>query len=275
MFAPVYRQATLTSLISRMSAARRPTGGEVVNPYDDVLDAFRTYMADDNDGRGVVLIGHSQGSGMLTRLIAEEIDPNADVREQLGRRLHRRLVGRRARGRRRSAARSRTSRSARADDQTGCVVSWASFRVHRAAARRARFFGRPRSDGEGVAGVRQPGGARRRLRRAAQLLPGRPATRSILDSLGTDAQGPGWLDPPAEITTPFVSAPGLVSGECVSDRRLQRALGHREPRPAGPRVDDITGDLAGGGASTSSTSTSSWATSSTSVGSQAEAYAGN
>ena len=44
-----------------------------------MLDAFRTYMAQDNDGRGVVLVGHSQGTGMLAQLIAEEIDPNEDV----------------------------------------------------------------------------------------------------------------------------------------------------------------------------------------------------
>lgn len=81
VFAPVYRQATLTALVGRISGS----GGsdDEGDPYADVLDSFRTYMAQDNQGRGVVLIGHSQGSSLLTKLIAEEIDPNADVREIL------------------------------------------------------------------------------------------------------------------------------------------------------------------------------------------------
>ena len=42
--------------------------------YDDVLDAWNYYLQHDNNGRGVVLIGHSQGSGVLTQLIRNEID---------------------------------------------------------------------------------------------------------------------------------------------------------------------------------------------------------
>jgi hypothetical protein len=36
-----------------------------------VLDAWQTYVSEHNDGRGVVLIGHSQGTDYLKRLIAE------------------------------------------------------------------------------------------------------------------------------------------------------------------------------------------------------------
>ena len=42
--------------------------------YDDVRDAWRYYLEHDNRGRGVVLIGHSQGSFILTELIRREID---------------------------------------------------------------------------------------------------------------------------------------------------------------------------------------------------------
>ena len=42
--------------------------------YDDVRDAWRHYLEHDNRGRGVVLIGHSQGSFILTELIRQEID---------------------------------------------------------------------------------------------------------------------------------------------------------------------------------------------------------
>jgi len=42
--------------------------------YNDVVDAWNYYLQHDNNGRGVVLIGHSQGSGVLTQLIRNEID---------------------------------------------------------------------------------------------------------------------------------------------------------------------------------------------------------
>src|SRR5262249_20604712 len=42
--------------------------------YDDVRDAWKYYLDHDNKGRGFVLIGHSQGSYILTELIRQEID---------------------------------------------------------------------------------------------------------------------------------------------------------------------------------------------------------
>ena len=37
--------------------------------YQDVRSAFFDYLAHDNDGRGIVFIGHSQGAGVLRRLL--------------------------------------------------------------------------------------------------------------------------------------------------------------------------------------------------------------
>ena len=42
--------------------------------YDDVRDAWNYYLQHDNHGRGVVLIGHSQGAYVLAALLAQEID---------------------------------------------------------------------------------------------------------------------------------------------------------------------------------------------------------
>ena len=36
------------------------------------------YLAHENKGRGVVIVGHSQGSGQITRLIAAKIDGKPD-----------------------------------------------------------------------------------------------------------------------------------------------------------------------------------------------------
>lgn len=70
-FAPLYRQVTERALPDLFGARN---GVTIDVPYADVLAAWRAYLARDNGGRGVVLIGHSQGSRLLARLIAEEID---------------------------------------------------------------------------------------------------------------------------------------------------------------------------------------------------------
>lgn len=78
MFAPVYRQATIASLV-----AGAVTEEVRATAYGDVLGAWRDYLAHDNMGRGVVLIGHSQGTLMLKRLIHDEIDPDRAQRRLL------------------------------------------------------------------------------------------------------------------------------------------------------------------------------------------------
>jgi hypothetical protein len=79
IFAPMYRQVTLAGLLTPASV----TAKMHTSSYIDVRDAWRDYLKHDNKGRGVVLIGHSQGSFLLRRLVAEEIDGNAKVRRQL------------------------------------------------------------------------------------------------------------------------------------------------------------------------------------------------
>src|SRR5262249_38523795 len=71
-FAPIYRQITLTAL--RALIGGNPIPMDRALAYNDVLDAWNYYLEHDNQGRGVVLIGHSQGSAVLTQLIKSEID---------------------------------------------------------------------------------------------------------------------------------------------------------------------------------------------------------
>ena len=68
------RQITLVGLrkVPRQPG-RFPAWGEGVQ-YDDVRDAWNYYLKNDNKGRGVVLVGHSQGSFILIDLIKHEID---------------------------------------------------------------------------------------------------------------------------------------------------------------------------------------------------------
>jgi DUF3089 family protein len=77
VFAPIYRQLTLTTIGGQTSNA------DAGIAYGDVRDAWLTYLRDFNHGRGVVLIGHSQGAFVLRKLLASEIDPKPAVRKRL------------------------------------------------------------------------------------------------------------------------------------------------------------------------------------------------
>ncbi len=77
VFAPMYRQVTVSSITSPGAAADPQLA------YNDVRQAWDTYLRDFNHGRGVVLIGHSQGSFVLRQLISSEIDPHPAMRRLL------------------------------------------------------------------------------------------------------------------------------------------------------------------------------------------------
>jgi hypothetical protein len=79
VFAPMYPQLTLRAI-------DEPGGITLeaeTKAYLGVLDAWQEYLGKYNKGRGVVLIGHSQGAALLIQLIKEQIDPNPSVRQQL------------------------------------------------------------------------------------------------------------------------------------------------------------------------------------------------
>jgi hypothetical protein len=75
VFAPMYRQYTLQALTQRPAG---PPQRSFVGPaaYADIVQAWRTYLRKYNHGRGVVIIGHSQGTLVLRQVIAKEIDRN-------------------------------------------------------------------------------------------------------------------------------------------------------------------------------------------------------
>lgn len=81
LFAPVYRQMTLT--VGVPAALVDPQLPQATYAYSDVLAAWNDYVAHDNNGRGVILIGHSQGTAMLRKLIREQIDTNPELRSRM------------------------------------------------------------------------------------------------------------------------------------------------------------------------------------------------
>jgi hypothetical protein len=72
VFAPIYRQVTSYGL-------NHPSSGGTQSdlPMLDVQAAWNYYLKNDNKGRGVVIIGHSQGTILLQRLMAGSIDGTA------------------------------------------------------------------------------------------------------------------------------------------------------------------------------------------------------
>src|SRR5947199_1364228 len=52
-----------------------------------------------------------------------------------------------------------------------------------------------------------------------------------------------WVAPPQPIATPFVSLPGLLTAECVSNEKGSYLAVTVHGDPADPRVDDIVGDI--------------------------------
>ena len=78
VYAPMYPQLTIAAL-NRGEFTREG----VEEAFFGVASAFQEYLEQDNHGRGFVLIGHSQGSGMLSLLIKTFIDSNPALRSKL------------------------------------------------------------------------------------------------------------------------------------------------------------------------------------------------
>ena len=122
LFVPVYRQATTRALTSG-----KFFDAQVQALADgDVRSAWHEYLNEDNDGRGVVLIGHSQGAMTLARLIAAEVEQTPAVRA--------RLVSAVLLGGNVSTAPGqdtggtfRSLPACRAAGQTGCVVAYSTY----------------------------------------------------------------------------------------------------------------------------------------------------
>jgi hypothetical protein len=78
MYAPFYRQVGLAGG-TPVAGADRTLG------VQDVRDAFAYYLEHWNAGRKFVLLGHSQGTAMLTLMMQMDVDPDehADVRARM------------------------------------------------------------------------------------------------------------------------------------------------------------------------------------------------
>lgn len=81
VWAPMYRQRTVHDLFDLAHSA--PASPQNLLALASLRAAWRDYLAHDNDGRPIVLIGHSQGASMLIRLIRADIDPDPALRKRI------------------------------------------------------------------------------------------------------------------------------------------------------------------------------------------------
>jgi hypothetical protein len=225
-YAPMYRQATLAALRAVMRGQANPSDEALA--YGDARDAWNDYLARDNQGRGVVLIGHSQGSIILLKLLKAEVD---------GKPAQKRMVSALVLGWNTPVDPvARTYGSiplCAAAGQTGCIVAYTSFRAD-APPTPASVFGHVAEAGKADACVNPAA-----LGGGSALLHSYFGARSIAPN---NPQPRIWAKG-RTIDTPFVAVPGLVSGECVTQNGLTYLAITVHGDPADPRVDDIPGDL--------------------------------
>jgi hypothetical protein len=235
-FAPLYRQFTLTALVARMSG--KPLASDGVDPklgYNDVVDAWNYYLAHHNHGRGVVLIGHSQGSGVLTQLIKNEIE---------GKPVQKKLVSAILMGTRLQVPAGKDVGGdfasvplCHAASQVGCAIAYASFRASAPPAATS-LFGKSAGPGMEAACVNP-----------AALAGGSGAAQAYFGARGAIVDASSQVDwiKGKTIGTPFVSAPGLLTAECKKNDDASYLAIAVHGEPASARTADIPGDVVVGG----------------------------
>jgi hypothetical protein len=192
--------------------------------YNDVRDAWNYYLQHDNQGRGVVLIGHSQGSFVLMELIRNEID---------GKPVQSKLLMAILAGTTLPVPKGADVGGGfqhvpvcRSNTQTGCVIAYASYRATSPPPADSLF-------GRVVNPAMQAACAN------AAALGGGSAELHSYFATGTRR----WVDGDARIDTPFVSVPGLVTAQCASKDGANYLEITVHGDPADPRADDIGGDM--------------------------------
>ena len=234
-FAPLYRQITLRGLLSSMGGG----GGFKLDAglgYDDVRDAWKYYLEHDNQGRGFILIGHSQGSFVLAQLIRQEID---------GKPIQSRMISAMLMGVTIAVPKGKDVGGSfqhvplcHSASQTGCVITFATYRSNVPPPAQTLFGKVP--DPSMVAACTNP----------AALEGGSGELHAYLSADGRTITTPIPVKPwtsKAPIYTPWVSVPGLLTSRCATNDAATYLELTVHGDPADARVDDITGDISANG----------------------------
>jgi hypothetical protein len=233
-FAPVWRSRTATAMRAARTGKLLPTDNEL--PYLDIRAAFRHYLAHDNHGRGFVLIGHSQGSAYLVRLLREEID---------GKPVQKQLVSAMPIG---IAVLVPAGKDVggdfqhiplcRAVGQTGCVISYSSYRADSPPPKDSAF-GRTGAAGMEIACTNP----------AALSGDGEALRPYFATQSGLVPNYEKWEALPGRpVPTRYQTVPGLVTARCAKtdDGGTYLAISIH-PDTSDPRADNVPGDVLGAG----------------------------
>ena len=231
MFAPTYRSVTLAGLFNPAMPGDRTQAW--LTPFEDIKDAWNHYLANDNQGRGVILLAHSQGTGQLVRLLKEVIDPSEEQRSILISAIM--LGGAVAvpEGEDIGAAMQNIP-LCRTNEQTGCIITYASFRDTAPPPANA-YFGKP-----GGMGQPAPEGEMAGCTNPAALSGGSGVLKSAFVTADWAFTDPALA---ASITTPFMGFPDLLEAECVYENGFSYLQIHTNADPADSRADAFKGDL--------------------------------
>ena len=235
-YAPVYRQVTLAGLRLMMAGAAKGVSLDHGLQYDDVRDAWRYYLEHDNQGRGFVLVGHSQGSFILAELIRQEID---------GKPIQSRMISAILPGTTLQIPKGKDMGGAfqhvpvcHSASQTGCVIVYASFRST-VPPPASSLFGRA-AGADSAAACANP----------AALGGGSGELHAYFYTEGSMIAGANsktdWA-PGAKIETPWVSLPGMLTARCASNENATYLEVTVHSDPNGKRTTDIPGDLGANG----------------------------
>ena len=236
VFTPIHRQVTLLAGNGDIGQGDRELA------YGDVLDSFKWYMAHENQGRGFVLLSHSQGTSYARRLVDEWIEEDESLADRL---ISAHLIG----GTVRVVAGSDVGDSAeiassfdmtpacRSRDQSGCVVSFATYR------QRAQFVPEaPPAVGETQRVCVNPADPTGGLVTLDAYFP-RDLNPTFAAVLVRPAPDFPWKEPRPKVETPFIKVPGLISGQCVFDPDVGHVLEISSNPAPGPRADTFNGEI--------------------------------
>jgi pimeloyl-ACP methyl ester carboxylesterase len=233
LYVPFYRQFT----VGGMEAHLRPSPATVeagkTRADADVLAAWDHYLAHDNHGRGVVLIGHSQGAGVLQDLIRRRIE---------GQPAQARIVSAILPGSFLTAPKGqdvggtfKSLPACRRPDQTGCVIVFNSYRSDVLIDRKDVF---PIKRGEQALCVN-----------LAALAGGPGVLKPYLSTTGetiipdfTGPQAPWTTPPTTTVDAPFVTLPGFYTAECKSDEHGTYLAIVPHPQRGDRRAHALVGD---------------------------------
>lgn len=201
VWAPMYRQRTAGDL--KKGLGSDPAADQVA--YASLLAGWKDYLANDNDGRPVIFIGHSQGAAMLIRLLHNVVDPSATLRHQMVSAI---LLGGNVQvptGKTEGGS-FKNIPACRSASQVGCVIAYSSFGATPPAT---SFFGRP---GQGVS--LQSGQTTSTGQRVVCVNPVTfgPSSGALLPYFLT-ATSP---TPGVTVSTPWVTYPSLYTAQCTT-----------------------------------------------------------